>query len=39
MITPKPRKKTRPSKNSIKKRIETKKLRGKTKELRQKVLD
>ena len=39
MITPKPRKKTRPSKNSIKKRIETKKLRGKIKELRQKILD
>ena len=39
MATPKPRKKTRPSKNSMKKRIETKKLRGKIKELRQKVLD
>jgi ribosome-associated protein len=39
MATPKLRKKTRPSKNSMKKRIETKKLRGKIKELRQKVLD
>ena len=39
MATQKTRKKSRPSKNSIKKRIEKKKLRGKVKELRQKVLD
>ena len=39
IATPKPRKKTRPSKNSIKKRIEKKKLRGKIKELRQKIID
>ncbi|MEA3543801.1 MAG: alternative ribosome rescue aminoacyl-tRNA hydrolase ArfB [Thermodesulfobacteriota bacterium] len=37
MITQKPRKRTRPSKNSIKKRTDQKKIRGKVKELRQKV--
>ncbi len=39
MATHKPRKKTRPSKNSIKKRIEKKKLHGKIKELRRKITD
>jgi len=39
METHKPRKKTRPSKNSIKKRIEKKKLHGKIKELRRKITD
>jgi ribosome-associated protein len=37
MTIPKPRKKTRPSKNAMAKRINTKKLRGKIKALRQKV--
>lgn len=39
MITPKPRKKTRPSKGSMEKRIGQKKLRGRVKELRNKVTD
>lgn len=39
MITQKPRKKSRPSKSSMEKRIGQKKLRGKVKELRQKVTD
>ena len=39
MITQKPRKKTRPSKGSIEKRVGQKKQRGKTKELRQKITD
>jgi len=39
MIIQKPRKKTRPSKSSMEKRIDQKKLRGKVKELRQKVSD
>jgi len=37
MATPKPRKKTRPSKNSKAKRVDRKKLHGKIKALRQKV--
>ncbi len=37
MVTQKPRKKTRPSKTSTKKRTDQKKMRGKVKELRQKV--
>ena len=39
METPKPRKKTRPSKNATIKRVDKKKMRGKTKELRRKVTD
>ena len=39
MITQKPRKKSRPSRSSMEKRIGQKKLRGKVKELRQKVTD
>lgn len=39
MVTQKPRKKSRPSKRSMAKRIDHKKLRGKVKELRQKVTD
>ena len=39
LITQKPRKKTRPSKSSMEKRIEQKKTRGKVKELRQKITD
>ncbi|MCD6582576.1 MAG: aminoacyl-tRNA hydrolase [Desulfuromusa sp.] len=39
MITQKPRKKSRPSKSSKEKRIGQKKLRGKVKELRQKITD
>ena len=39
MITQKPRKKSRPSRSSKEKRIGQKKLRGKVKELRQKVTD
>lgn len=39
MITQKPRKKSRPSKRSMEKRIGQKKQRGKVKELRQKVTD
>ena len=39
LVTQKPRKKSRPSKNSKEKRIGQKKLRGKVKELRQKVTD
>jgi ribosome-associated protein len=37
--TPKQRKKTRPSKNAVAKRIERKKLRGRVKQLRQKITD
>ena len=37
MVTQKPRKKSRPSKNAVKKRTDQKKIRGKVKELRQKV--
>ncbi len=37
MVTQKPRKRTRPSKTSIRKRVDQKKIRGKIKELRQKV--
>ena len=37
MVIQKPRKKTRPSKTSIMKRTDQKKMRGKVKELRQKV--
>ena len=39
MVTKKPRKRTRPSKGSMEKRTDQKKLRGKVKELRQKVTD
>ncbi|NOQ42338.1 MAG: aminoacyl-tRNA hydrolase [Desulfuromusa sp.] len=39
MVTQKPRKKSRPSKSSMEKRIGQKKQRGKVKELRQKVTD
>ncbi len=39
MITQKPRKKSRPSKSSMEKRIGQKKQRGKVKELRQKITD
>ena len=39
LITQKPRKKTRPSKSSMEKRIDQKKTRGKVKELRQKITD
>ncbi|MCD6188038.1 MAG: aminoacyl-tRNA hydrolase [Desulfuromusa sp.] len=39
MITQKPRKKSRPSRSSMEKRIGQKKQRGKVKELRQKVTD
>ncbi len=39
MIIPKSRKKTRPSKGSMEKRIGHKKLRGKVKELRQKITE
>ena len=37
LVTQKPRKKSRPSKNSVKKRTDQKKMRGKVKELRQKI--
>ena len=37
MVTQKPRKETRPSKSSIRKRTDQKKIRGKVKELRQKI--
>ena len=39
MVTQKPRKKTRPSKGAMEKRIDRKKLRDKVKEMRQKVTD
>ncbi len=39
LITQKPRKKTRPGKGAMEKRIEQKKMRGKVKGLRQKVTD
>ncbi|MEA3363048.1 MAG: alternative ribosome rescue aminoacyl-tRNA hydrolase ArfB [Thermodesulfobacteriota bacterium] len=39
LVTQKPRKKSHPSKSSVEKRIDQKKLRGKVKELRQKVTD
>ena len=39
METHKPRKKTRPSKNARIKRVDSKKMRGKTKELRKKITD
>ena len=39
LITQKPRKKTRPGKGAMEKRIEQKKMRGKVKELRQKITD
>ncbi|MDA3903395.1 MAG: alternative ribosome rescue aminoacyl-tRNA hydrolase ArfB [Desulfuromusa sp.] len=39
LVTKKSRKKTRPSKTAIKKRTDQKKIRGKVKELRQKVTD
>ena len=39
MVTQKPRKRSRPSKSSMEKRIGQKKLRGRVKELRQKVTD
>lgn len=39
LVTQKPRKKTRPSKSSMEKRIDQKKQRGKVKGLRQKVTD
>ncbi|MDX2479795.1 MAG: alternative ribosome rescue aminoacyl-tRNA hydrolase ArfB [Desulfuromusa sp.] len=39
LVTEKPRKKTRPSKTAIKKRTDQKKIRGKVKELRQKITD
>jgi ribosome-associated protein len=39
MVTPKPRKKTRPSKSSQEKRVMNKKLHSRVKELRRKVID